>query len=143
MPPSSPGPTATQSSGGGGTSPGPVWRDEVEHISHRHYSTGFYYGQPGQFTQDARYIRDWQIVAKVLSCDSEGNALLTLNNKFARGDLLELVGPDVRPVFFSVEDLRDEEGQPLDEVRRPQMALPPEAAPVCCLPSPSCGVRRT
>lgn len=99
----------------------PVWRDEVEHISHRHYSTGFYYGQPGQFTQDARYIRDWQIVAKVLSCDSEGNALLTLNNKFARGDLLELVGPDVRPVFFSVEDLRDEEGQPLDEVRRPQM----------------------
>lgn len=99
----------------------PVWRDEVEHISHRHYSTGFYYGQPGQFTQDARYIRDWQIVAKVLSCDSEGNALLTLNNKFARGNLLELVGPDVRPVFFSVEDLRDEEGQPLDEVRRPQM----------------------
>ena len=93
----------------------------MEHISHRHYSTGFYYGQPGQFTQDARYIRDWQIVAKVLSCDSEGNALLTLNNKFARGDLLELVGPDVRPVFFSVEDLRDEEGQPLDEVRRPQM----------------------
>ena len=99
----------------------PVWRDEVEHISHRHYSTGFYYGQPGQFTQDARYIRDWQIVAKVLSCDSEGNALLTLNNKFARGDLLELVGPDVRPVSFSVEDLRDEENQPLDEVRRPQM----------------------
>ena len=24
----------------------PVWRDEVEHISHRHYSTGFFYGQP-------------------------------------------------------------------------------------------------
>lgn len=99
----------------------PVWRDEVEHISHRHYSTGFYYGQPGQFTQDARYIRDWQIVAKVLSCDSEGNALLSLNNKFARGDLLELVGPDVRPISFSAEDLRDEEDQPLDEVRRPQM----------------------
>ena len=99
----------------------PVWRDEVEHISHRHYSTGFYYGQPGQFTQDARYIRDWQIVAKVLSCDGEGNALLSLNNKFARGDLLELVGPDVRPVSFSAEDLRDEEDQPLDEVRRPQM----------------------
>ena len=99
----------------------PVWRDEVEHISHRHYSTGFYYGQPGQFTQDARYIRDWQIVAKVLSCDSEGNALLTLNNKFARGDLLELVGPGVRPISFSVEDLRDEDDQPLDEVRRPQM----------------------
>ena len=44
----------------------PVWRDEVEHISHRHYSTGFFYGQPGQFVEDSRYIRDWQIVERVL-----------------------------------------------------------------------------
>ena len=99
----------------------PVWRDEVEHISHRHYSTGFYYGQPGQFTQDSRYIRDWQIVAKVMSCDGAGNAWLTLNNKFASGDTLELVGPDVRPVEFQVGELWDEGGVPLTEVRRPQM----------------------
>ena len=52
----------------------PVWRDEVEHISHRHYSTGFFYGQPGQFTEDSRYIRDWQITAKVVSCDQGGAA---------------------------------------------------------------------
>ena len=74
-----------------------MWRDEVEHISHRHYSTGFFYGQPGQYTENSRYVRDWQIVAKVQSCDGEGNALLTLNNKFRVGDSLELVGPNVRP----------------------------------------------
>ena len=110
----------------------PVWRDEVEHISHRHYSTGFYYGQPGQFTEDSRYIRDWQIVAKVLSCDGEGNALLTLNNKFSTGDALELVGPDVRPVSFRVGELRDEEGNVLEQVRKPQMRFTlklPQAAP--------------
>ena len=39
-----------------------------------------------------RYVRDWQIVAKVQSCDGEGNAVLTLNNKFSVGDALELVG---------------------------------------------------
>ena len=99
----------------------PVWRDEVEHISHRHYSTGFYYGQPGQYTADSRYVREWQIVAKVLSCDDRGNALLTLNNKFALGDQLELVGPDVRPAALTVTDLRDEDGTPLNEVRVPQM----------------------
>ncbi len=99
----------------------PVWRDEVEHISHRHYSTGFYYGQPGQFTEDSRYIRDWQIVAKVLECDSAGNALLSLNNKFSSGDFLELVGPDVRPVAFQVGELWDEEGSPLLQARKPQM----------------------
>ena len=101
----------------------PVWRDEVEHISHRHYSTGFFYGQPGQYTDSSRYIRDWQIVAKVLSCDEEGNARLTLNNKFSLGDQLELVGPDVRPQALTVEGLWDEEGTPLTEVRKPQMVF--------------------
>ena len=101
----------------------PVWRDEVEHISHRHYSTGFFYGQPGQFTDDARYVRDWQIVAKVQSCDGDGNAVLTLNNKFSVGDALELVGPDVRPRPLTVDALWDGDGAPLEEVRHPQMVF--------------------
>ena len=90
-------------------------------ICHRHYSTGFFYGQPGQFTEDSRYIRDWQIVAKVLSCDEAGNATLSLNNKFSVGDVLELVGPDVRPQTLKVGALWDETGEPLEEVRTPQM----------------------
>ena len=101
----------------------PVWRDEVEHISHRHYSTGFFYGQPGQFTENARYVRDWQIVAKVQSCDGDGKAVLTLNNKFSVGDALELVGPGVRPRPLTVEALWDGDGAPLDQVRHPQMVF--------------------
>ncbi len=115
----------------------PVWRDEVEHISHRHYSTGFFFGQPGQFTQDVRYVRDWQIVAGVRSCDGEGNAVLTLNNKFSVGDRLELVGPDVPPMALTVEELWDGEGQPLEQVRRPQMEfrmkLPRQVPPLSLL----------
>lgn len=42
----------------------PIWRDEVDHISHRIYSTGFYYGEPGQYVASSRYIREWQIVAR-------------------------------------------------------------------------------
>ena len=99
----------------------PTWRDEVDKVSHRHYSTGFFYGQPGQFTQDSRYIRDWQIVAKVESCDEAGRAVLTLNNKFKAGDVLELVGPDVRPQTLTAEELWDQEGNPLEKVRKPQM----------------------
>ena len=101
----------------------PVWRDEVEHISHRHYSTGFYYGQPGQFTEDARYIRDWQVCALVESCQSDGTAVLSLRNKFAVGEELELVGPDVRPERFTVSAMTDGDGLPLTEARKPQMKL--------------------
>ena len=115
----------------------PVWRDEVEHISHRHYSTGFYFGQPGQFTEDSRYIRDWQIVAKVRSCTPDGRAVLTLNNKFSVGDQLELVGPGLRPRPVTVKALWDEDGQSLDQVRKPQMVfqldLPCQAPPLSLL----------
>ena len=68
----------------------PVWRDEVEHVSHRHYSTGFYYGQPGQYYNNSRYIRDWQVVAVVESCDANGMATLSLRNKFRAGDTVEV-----------------------------------------------------
>ena len=56
-----------------------VWRDEVDKISHRHYYHGFYDGQPqqGQFYEDARYIREWDVVAYVESCDEGGNAVLS------------------------------------------------------------------
>ena len=115
----------------------PVWRDEVEHISHRHYSTGFYFGQPGQFTQDSRYVRDWQIVAKVRSCTPDGRAVLTLNNKFSVGDQLELVGPGLRPCPVTVKALWDEDGERLDQVRKPQMVfqldLPCQAPPLSLL----------
>ncbi|MEG1721051.1 MAG: U32 family peptidase [Pseudoflavonifractor sp.] len=101
----------------------PVWRDEVEHVSHRHYSTGFYFGPPGQFTDHSRYIRAWQVVAQVLSCDRLGNARLSLRNKFSVGEPLELVGPDIRPLPFPAPEMTDGDGFPLTEARNPQMII--------------------
>ena len=101
----------------------PVWRDEVEHISHRHYSTGFYYGQPGQFTQDARYIRDWQICAVVMGCTPEGLATLSLRNKFAAGDAVEVVGPDTKPFSMTAPMMTDADGLTLAEPKTPQMVF--------------------
>ena len=98
-----------------------VWRDEVDHVSHRIYSTGFYFGQPGQYTANSRYIRQWQIVAKVEACDENGTALCSLNNKFRAGDALEVVGPDLRPFPITAEEMYTEEGEPLEEPRTPQM----------------------
>ena len=99
----------------------PVWRDEVEHISHRIYSTGFYYGQPGQYTENSRYIRQWQIVAIVESCDETGLAKCSLRNKFRKGDPLECVGPDTRPFALAAGEMSTPEGEALEEPRTPQM----------------------
>ena len=99
----------------------PVWRDEVDHVSHRIYSTGFYYGFPGQYTENSRYIRQWQVCAIVESCDRNGLALCSLRNKFSAGDTLEAVGPDVRPFSFTVPWMLTEEGEALEEPKTPQM----------------------
>ena len=101
----------------------PVWRDEVDHISHRRYSTGFFFGQPGQYYQNSRYIRDWQICAVVTDCDADGHATLSLRNKFAMGDEVELVGPDTRPFTMTVPLMEDADGLPLTEPRTPQMVF--------------------
>ena len=99
----------------------PVWRDEVDHVSHRIYSTGFYFGQPGQYTENSRYIRQWQVCAIVESCDENGLALCSLRNKFSAGDALEVVGPNLRPFPVTVPVMKDTDGNELLQPRTPQM----------------------
>ncbi len=106
-----------------GRTPDPVWREEVERVSHRRYATGFYYGPPGQYTENARYIREWQVVALVTACDESGMATLTLRNKFSAGDEVEVVGPDLRPFAFRAPVMEDGEGEPLTEPKNPQMVF--------------------
>lgn len=101
----------------------PIWRDEVEHVSHRRYATGFFYGQPGQYYQNSRYIRDWQVCAIVTDCDENGLATLSLRNKFSAGDEVELVGPDLRPFPLKVPMMQDEDGNMLEQPRNPQMVF--------------------
>ena len=114
-----------------------VWRDEVEKVSHRPYSTGFWFGQPGQYTADSRYVRDWQVLAVVESCAADGTALLSLRNKFSAGDAVELVGPGLAPIPFSAPEMADAEGTPLTQPRTPRMTfrmrLPRQAPPLSIL----------
>ena len=104
-----------------GRSADPIWRDEVDKVSHRIYSTGFYFGHPGQYTENSRYIREYQVAAIVESCDENGLAVCSLRNKFSAGDELEAVGPDMRPFSFTAPMMEDMEQNPLSEPKKPQM----------------------
>ena len=115
----------------------PIWRDEVEHVSHRPYSTGFYFGEPGQYTANGRYIRDWQICAVVEDCTAGGLATLSLRNKFSSGDTLEVVGPDTKPFSVPVPPMADLDGNVMLEPKTPQsrftMQLPRPVPPMSFL----------
>lgn len=113
-----------------------VWIDETERVSHRPYSTGFYFGEPGQYTESAGYIRKRQFIAVVLSCDEQGKALLSLKNKFSAGEKLELLGPETEPFAFIAPVSEDMDGAPLKEPRTPEMRFRmdlPFAVPHMCI----------
>ena len=110
----------------------PLWIAETETFSHRPYSTGFYFGEPGEYYADASYFARADVVAVVESCGADGMARLTQRNKFSRGDELELLLPEVRPLRFTAERLWDEEGNEIEDTRRAMMPFrmrPPVCAP--------------
>lgn len=101
----------------------PLWVEEVNKVSHRPYTTGFYFGEPGQYYHDATYFTDADVAAVVEDCDADGNAVLYQRNKFYRGDELELLTTDAAPVKFTVEHMYNSEGEEIDDTRHAMMEI--------------------
>lgn len=100
-----------------------TWLDECMKVSHRKYSTGFYYGQPGQYYADAHYFTDADVCGIVQSCGDDGEAVIAQRNKFCVGDTVELVTRDNKPVRFTVTDLRNAENEAIESAPHPMMEL--------------------
>ena len=104
--------------------PLPEWLlREVEKISHRTYSTGFYLkDNPPCQDRQRSYNRTWNLVATVDGCEN-GYILCTARNRFSRGDILEAVAPHSPPVSFAVDHMLDEDGQTITTSRHPMMKI--------------------
>ncbi|MCL2856279.1 MAG: U32 family peptidase [Oscillospiraceae bacterium] len=103
----------------------PQWlRDEVEKISHRPYSTGFYLREspPDEDRVRGGYRRAWQLVASVDGWEN-GYILCTERNRFAKGEQLEALLPGSPPVTLTVGEMLDEEGQPIEVARHAMMKV--------------------
>ena len=93
----------------------PVYLEELSKVSHREYSTGFYYGNPleqGQNYESAGYLREYEVVGLVEGYDSLNRRLIvSQRNKFSAGETLELVEAGRPPVEFSAEVLYNGKGE--------------------------------
>jgi putative protease len=109
----------------------PLWVAETDKISHRPYTTGFYFGEPGESYDKVTYTSDASVAAVVEDCREDGWAVLTMRNKIAPGDALELLTPESAPIPFTAGELFDEEGLSLSETKlvmmRYRMRLPTPA----------------
>ncbi|MBZ4644862.1 MAG: family peptidase [Petroclostridium sp.] len=106
----------------------PALLDELKKVSHREYTTGFYFGKPSgkeQIYHTSSYIREYDIVGLVKEYDPvTGIAIIEQKNRFFVGDEVEVVQPD-KPFFFTqiIEEMRNEEGQAINVAPHPQMVL--------------------
>ncbi len=98
----------------------PKWiTEEVNKVSHREYSSGFFFGQPenSQNTRDGGYIRSYDVAAVVKSC-ADGYISVTQRNRFFRGDRLEVLLPKTEPFEIEVTELLDKNGEPSEAANR-------------------------
>lgn len=92
----------------------PWIKEEVYKISHRKYSTGFYFGgEPGQIYDNGGYVKDYEVVA-VCENYKDGMIEISQRNKFLKGDELEVLMPGEKPFTFKVQKIIDEKGNKME-----------------------------
>lgn len=100
---------------------------ELDYASHRPYTTGFSFGDPGaagQAPQIADYVSEAQISAVVLSYDAQAQtAYVEQRNRFADGDVLSILSPGDISRTFTVRSIRNEAGETQQTAPHPKQRL--------------------
>ncbi len=103
----------------------PLWAGELESVSHREYSTGYFFADSHSEANTCRengYIREKAYIATVEEYNSvTGEALLIQKNKVSAGETAELLSPGRTGIPFVVEALYDEEHEPIPSAPHPGM----------------------
>jgi len=102
--------------------------NELEKVSHRSYTTGFYFGSPGseaQVYESSSYIRNYDFVGLVLDYNSNENMMLVeQRNNFAVGDELEIVSPkSISLNQYTVKAMYDDSLNPINVAPHAQQKL--------------------
>ncbi len=106
----------------------PEWLSEVKKVSHREFTTGFYFDKPtnkDQNYQTSAYTRDYSFIGIVRSYDENtGFAVVEQRNKMSAGDEIEIFGPDIDFFVQTLTEMYDEEtGEPISCAPHPQQML--------------------
>ena len=88
---------------------------ELSKVSHRPYTTGFYYGRPSSDAQvydTSSYIRDYELVGVVTGYNAEEKRVtLSQRNRFFEGDELEIIQPQKPYITITAQNMENEKGE--------------------------------
>ena len=102
----------------------PEWMEELKKVSHRDYTTGFYYGKPGGTEQNyatSSYIREYELLGIVDGYDEKTGMLSVVQkNRLFRGSEVEFLQPRGRFIPIKVEYMENGDGEEIEVANRPQ-----------------------
>ncbi len=113
----------------------PSQLEELCKVSHRHYSRGFWHDDcktNGQIYETSSYIRDYDVIGIIESCDADGNAVIRQRNKFSVGETVEILQPKGDFVSFEITEMKNHRDQLIESAPHAQMEVRiklPQAVP--------------
>jgi len=100
------------------------WLDELKKVSHRDYTTGFFFGKPGGDEQNYKtssYIREYELLGIVSGYDPNKRMVSVVQkNRFFKGSEVEFLRPEGDFVKHKIEYMEDESGCELEIANKPQ-----------------------
>lgn len=102
----------------------PEWMEELKKVSHRDYTTGFFFGKPDgneQNYETSSYIRNYELLGIVEGYDPNNGMLSVVQkNRFFKGSEVEFLRPHGDFVKHRIEYMENENGEELEVANRPQ-----------------------
>ena len=96
----------------------PSLLEEIKKVSHRDFTTGFFYGQANEDSQvyeDNSYIRGYDFVGIVLDYDEETKiATIEQRNRVFVGEEIEIFGPGIKHFDYKIEKMLDDKDREID-----------------------------
>lgn len=96
----------------------PSLLEEIKKVSHRDFTTGFFYGQANENSQvykDNSYIRGYDFVGIVLDYDEESKiATIEQRNRVFGGEEIEIFGPGIKHFDYKIEKMLDDKDREID-----------------------------
>lgn len=102
------------------------YRQEIGKCTCREFTTGFYFGKPGQESQiydNNTYSKNYAYLGTVEAVDAQGRCRVGQKNKFSVGETIEVMKPDGTNAEAVVTGILDEEGRRQESAPHPKQML--------------------
>ena len=100
----------------------PAWMEELQKVSNRGYTKGFWLGNPkenGQEYENGGYFKTYDVAAIACGTDENGKTTFIQKNKLSVGDEVEVMVPNEASCPYTISDITDTEGNKLLSVPHP------------------------